>query len=251
MSVTMKPEGRPTKKTPATAANENAADQSVDAAETIVQPRARRVEAPLGMKMTRVFINIGKTFGRLVNWYANLTEVDHEDLADSYRRKAVAEFQMQHYVVAADLFTTLLTLNPDDAWVCQMLARSLGGAGDVSGAIKWLRSAVEKDAQEPESHFQLGLFLSHAEQFQEAEAQFLKVIALTPDEPKGHYRLGVVYDQMGEYDKALESLQRALQLRPQSPRINQRLGFVCEGKGDHAGALKYFKKSAELENSAL
>jgi tetratricopeptide (TPR) repeat protein len=244
----MKSEKRPTPRIPAAAANEKAAAQAEAATEPIAEPRLGRVEAPSGMKLRTVVLNVGKTFGRLVNWYASLTEVDREDMADRYRRQAIAEFEMQHYAEAADSFSALLKLNLKDAWACQMLGRSLGKAGDVSGAITWLRAAIEKAPQEPESHFQLGVFLSHTEQFQEAEAEFLKVIELVPDESKGHYRLGVVYDQMGEYDKALASLQRALQLRPQSPKINQRLGFVCEGKGDHAGALKYFKKAAELEN---
>jgi len=108
MAANMKSEKPPTPETPVEAATE-----------PVAQPRLGRIEAPSGLKLKTVVLNVGKTFGRLVNWYASLTEIDREDMADRYRRQAVTEFEMQRYPEAADLFSELLKLNSKDAWACQ------------------------------------------------------------------------------------------------------------------------------------
>jgi Flp pilus assembly protein TadD len=221
-------------------------DPAIDA-----KPNAGEVKAPLGFKAVTVFTNIGRTLGRFVDWYGQLTEVKRDDVIERHRKRGIAAFQKGRFADAAKDFAALAELRPTDPWVAYMLGRSLGKAGDVPSALTWLRRAAQLNPGDPEIHFQLGLFLSHEKQLVEAEAEFSKVAKLAPTEAKGHYRLGVVYDNIGEHDKALESLHRALELRPNSPKVNQRLGFVYEGKGDHAQALKYFKHAAEIEDSSL
>ena len=211
---------------------------------TTTERTVGELNAPLGFKAVTVFTNIGRTFGRLVSWYAQLTEVNRDDVIERHRKRGIAAFQKGRFADAAKDFAALAELRPTDAWVSYMLGLSHGKAGDVPCALKWLRRAAQQNPRDPEIHF-------HEGQLVEAEAEFSKVAELAPAEPKGHYRLGVVYDNAGEHDKALESLHRALELRPNSPKVNQRLGFVYEGKGDHAQALKYFKHAAEIEDSSL
>ena len=227
------------------------ADQPTPVLDVGTKPRLEEVKAPLSFKGKILLANIGKTFWRLVNWYAGLTEVSRDDAMERYRKRGMAEFENGRFADAAENFAVLVQLEPTDPWAYYMLGCSLSQAGDITKGIQWLSRAAERDGDDPEIHFQLGLLLSQEEQLEEAEAEFSKVAALAPAEPKGWYRLGVIYDKMCEHDKAIKSLHRALELRPQSPKVNQRLGFVYEGKGDRAQALQYFKKAAELENSAL
>ncbi len=250
-NVKSKSDKRLKSKVSAGADKKEAIDQPADVPEKATNPGVMRVEAPLDFKVKTLLVNIGKTFSNVVNWYIHLTEISREDVIERYRTRGMAKFQKGRFVDAAEDFAALVELQPTNPWASYMLGRSLGKAGDVPEAIRWLRTAAEQNPGDPEVHFQLGLLLSHDEQLDEAEAEFSKVAALAPAEPKGHYRLGVVYDKMGEHDRAIESLHRALELRPQSPKVNQRLGFVYEGKGDHGRALKHFKKAAELEDSAL
>ena len=211
----------------------------------------KEIRIPPSMKVRNVVFNIGKAFGKVVNWYAKLTEIGPADLVAHSRKKAKAALQKEHFTEAADEFARLVKLRPADAEACYMLGYCLGKAGRSSEAITWLKKASELNPEDADTHFQLGLLSCQEDQLHEAELEFSRVTEILPDEPKGHYRLGIVYDKMEEYEEAMSSLERALALNPQSSRINQRLGFVCEGKGDHAEALKYFKKAAELEDSGI
>ena len=233
------------------AEKEEVSGQPTDVSKKPAKPGAQELEAPLAFRTKTFFVNVGRAFGNVVNWYSRLTEVRRDDVIDRYRAKGMEKFEKGLFMDAAEDFAALAELHPTDSWAHYMRGRSLGKAGYVPEAIECFRTAAEQDPDDPEIHFQLGLLLSQDEQLSEAEAVFLRVTTQVPTEPKGHYRLGIVYDKMREYDKAVESLHRALELRPQSVKINQRLGFVYEGKGDHAQALEYFKKAAELEDSTI
>lgn len=99
--------------------------------------------------------------------------------------------------------------NPNNAKAKLLLAKALLTSDDTSQrAEALLRRSIELDANDWESHYQLGLLLSNKRQYKEAAAELLRATQLNAKEPMPHYHLARVYDRLGE--STLAQAQRAI-----------------------------------------
>ncbi|MFC2124068.1 FG-GAP-like repeat-containing protein [Bacteroidota bacterium] len=74
----------------------------------------------------------------------------------------------------------------------------------------------------------MGLAYLEENKLEDAEAEFLKLVALAPEEALGYANLGIVYLRMGKYDLAEEKLEMAVELDPDDPDIRLNLARVYE-----------------------
>lgn len=92
---------------------------------------------------------------------------------------------------------------PDDAMAKLVLAKAkLAADSKDPEAEALLRQSLNLDANNWESHYELGVLLENKHAYQEAEEELLRCIALDSQQPMPHYHLGRVYDRLGETDKA-------------------------------------------------
>lgn len=99
--------------------------------------------------------------------------------------------------------------NPNNAKAKLLLAKALLTSDDTSArAEALLRRSIELDANDWESHYQLGLLLSNKHQYKEAAGELLRATQLNAKEPMPHYHLARVYDRLGKPD--LAKSQRAI-----------------------------------------
>ncbi|MEZ5071614.1 MAG: FG-GAP-like repeat-containing protein [Bacteroidales bacterium] len=82
----------------------------------------------------------------------------------------------------------------------------------------------------------LGLAYLEENKLEEAEAEFQKIIDLSPDDVMGYANLGVVYLRMGSFGDAETQLRKAIKLQPEDPDVRLILAKVFEmsGQGDKA-----------------
>jgi len=98
-----------------------------------------------------------------------------------------------NYAEAARLFTSSVTLNPDDS----------------------------------EAWFNLGLAYLFSDNLMKAEEAFLKTVSLRPDQWQPYDRLGYIFETTGRYEEALENYEKALQLND-DPKIEESVDRVNE-----------------------
>ncbi len=84
-----------------------------------------------------------------------------------------------------------------------LLAKALAaGGGETAEIEKLLRQSIASNADDWESHYELGLLLVKQRQFPQAAEELARSAALNPREALPHYHLARVYDRLGEAEKA-------------------------------------------------
>jgi len=82
--------------------------------------------------------------------------------------------------------------------------------GKIQLAYVEFQKAIQKDPDNKEINYNLGLTCIQLEDYENAKKYFLKSISLAPDFPDAHNNLGVTYMQLGQWDLALASFRKAL-----------------------------------------
>jgi tetratricopeptide (TPR) repeat protein len=128
-------------------------------------------------------------------------------------------------------------------------AMSMRATGDFEGAVAGCIRALEAGvpaAVEPALWHDLGVLLRKLGRLSEAEAAFVRAIALAPEDPDAWLGLGLVQADRGEPEVAVEAHRRALTLRP-SPEAFVHLGNALRSAGDRVGAVDAFRAAIGLD----
>ncbi|MGE3775951.1 MAG: tetratricopeptide repeat protein [Pirellulaceae bacterium] len=120
-----------------------------------------------------------------------------------------------------------------------MIGELLLESGDIEGAERAFRQAVEIDPNCVEARTDLGLLLATCGKVAEAVEEFRRSTAAAPDAPSGHCFLGMALLQLGRVDEAVVSLERAVRLDPALSDAHFHLG----------NALKTLKRLDEAVQS--
>ena len=83
---------------------------------------------------------------------------------------------------------------------------------------KLLERAISIDANDPSSHFELGVVFDRTQQYPEAAREFERAAELDPADPATHYRLSRIYDRLGKHDAARMERERHAKL------VEERMG---------------------------
>jgi len=82
----------------------------------------------------------------------------------------------------------------------------------------------------------------------EAIAELLKGIELSPKNADGHNIYGVILARMGRNDEAIEELQKAVDLAPRSAECHYNLGRAFAAAGRFTDALPQFEAASQITN---
>jgi len=148
-------------------------------------------------------------------------------------------------------------------------------------AVTFLKSAIEKDPDNPDFKYYLGTFYEELEDYENAALLIKQAIEIEPDNARYFFRLGVVYDKWNKKEASMEAMRtvisldpkhanalnylgytyadlglnldeaerlikEALKYKPNDGYITDSLGWVYYKKGKFDKALKYLKKAIEL-----
>ncbi|MCB2187967.1 MAG: glycosyltransferase [Deltaproteobacteria bacterium] len=102
-------------------------------------------------------------------------------------------------------------------------SRRLTQAGDLPGAIKVLRTAVEQGFTDASLLSDLAYKLAMTGNLREAEYSFRWAAWLAPRDPRILYNLGAVQAEMGSLEAAHETISRLLALEPSLPQARELL----------------------------
>ncbi|MCJ7466879.1 MAG: tetratricopeptide repeat protein [Maribacter sp.] len=151
-------------------------------------------------------------------------------------------FQKQgHYNMALDEYKKTLQISPN-----MMLTNSgiiwvyLEYFGQMDSALFWSNRMIKYAPDNPWGYFYLGTSYVGLNDFEKAEAAFLKAGDLNPNFLMNQYRLAHDYRLQGMYDKAIEVLEAILQKNPQESSAHYDLGINYNLMGKKETARSHF-----------
>ncbi len=121
------------------------------------------------------------------------------------------------------------------------------GRGEYGKALESFKRAAEREPENPEVHFYLGLAYSRLEQYASAIMAFERVLELDPENRKVRYELGVAYFLMEDFPKALGTFKRARRDDPSNALVLLYLGTTYQRMGRHNRSIRYLRKARELD----
>jgi Flp pilus assembly protein TadD len=133
--------------------------------------------------------------------------------------------------VSAQTVSVDLLRHPISAKVRPLLLSAIEKmeAGDHEAAIAQLRETLSKYPDSaPYVHNLLGVEFVKTDRFETAIRSFEQAVALLPHDAMTHYNFGLALVCAGDYDRATQEVQRALELDPKNPRMQARLNALLE-----------------------
>ena len=132
----------------------------------------------------------------------------------------------------------------DPRWrvlLATILTVALGGA-----LVYWLprdwASAPPAPPADPHAtlvarHFQQGIAMLHAKQYEHAVTAFHQVLSYAPELPEAHVNMGFALIGLGKFEAARDFFNGATVLRPGQTNAYYGLGVALDALGDRDGAL--------------
>jgi tetratricopeptide (TPR) repeat protein len=100
-------------------------------------------------------------------------------------------------------------------------------AGDLDGAVAYVNSLIDKEPENDELHYNLGIIYGEADRDDLAVKSMQKALELNPDNASALNYIGYTWAEHGEnLDEAERLIARAIELRPEDGYIVDSLGWV-------------------------
>jgi tetratricopeptide (TPR) repeat protein len=116
-------------------------------------------------------------------------------------------------------------------------------AGDYEAAKNDFEQAVEKNANDPEAHNNLGQALVHLGRVAEAIPHLERAVTLAPDKWAYRFNLGHAVGEIGQWARAVSEYREALKIFPNDYATQYNLALALYKKGDVSAAIPEFEKA--------
>lgn len=170
-----------------------------------------------------------------------------------FRRIAVL-YNARQFDRAAAFAAEARKEHPEDPRFPQLQARALFDAGDRSGALAVMESAVKSFPKDQGPQYALADLYTDAGRFEDAERVLRQVVAASPNDPNALNYLGYHLAVRGDrLDEAIRLVRRALDADPDNAAYLDSLGWAYFRRGDLNEAEKYIGAAAAQlpENSEI
>ena len=125
------------------------------------------------------------------------------------------------------------------------------GEGKIQLAYVEFQKAMQKDPDNKDVAYNLGLTCFQLEDYENSKKYFQKAVSLAPDFPDAHNNLGVTYMQLGQWQLAADSFRKAL-ANPlyRTPELAfYSLGMALYRMGLYEKAIDSFKDSVRRDRA--
>ena len=112
------------------------------------------------------------------------------------------------------------------------------------------RNAAELDFEDPQWPYILGFLHQDSGKFRRAEAQYQRVLAISPDHALAILRLGQVHLELNQLDQAESLLESVVKEPGLGASAYAALGKIAAARQDHETAVRHYKAALELQPEA-
>src|SRR5437588_10576476 len=169
----------------------------------------------------------------------------------AYRANNIGVASLEQYKVkdAADWFNRALKIKPDLLIARINLSIALYYLPDADGAKREAEKALSQDPHRPQPHYIRELIARAQNQFDDAIAEFQKVLKIDPDDVGANINVGQIFSQQKKHVEAIAAFRRAFEAEPYNETALYNLGLLLTRTGDKAEAQRLLKKFQELKQS--
>lgn len=148
---------------------------------------------------------------------------------------------------AVEHFRRVLSTNPQEEKVYQMLSVSLVRLGRLDEAADSLETGFQYGNQDANAHFFLGLKLILCEKPEKASRYLMRAVSKGRRDSETFFALGQSLLQSGELEGAIRTLSLAARLKPEAPEIHLALGIAMHFKKDPDNAIREVRAAATID----
>ncbi|MCB1325852.1 MAG: tetratricopeptide repeat protein [Leptospiraceae bacterium] len=140
-----------------------------------------------------------------------------------------------------------LTNNPDDLPALRASADIALYREDFERAREFYVHAIELDATDADTWFNLGLAYEGLAAYEQAGNAYRQSLQLRPDDGLAHSRAGLALARQQNFQLARFHFERSRQLLPEHPDAHYNYAHIIADLGDTAGALQLFSDYIALK----
>ena len=122
---------------------------------------------------------------------------------------------------------------------------------DWQGAEEDLKRGIALNPQNPNAHETYGYLLISTARAEESIAAFHRALEMDPLSLPLNMNLGFIFSYANQYDRAIEQGRRVIELEPQFHGGYTVIGYALSGKEMYAEAQEYLRKSIALGGGAM
>ena len=152
------------------------------------------------------------------------------------------------YREARPMLERALRLGPESAQCALRLGLACTGAGDLPGAERHLRAAIQRDALMPDAWNHLGFVLRLLGRLDEARGCYERAVAFKPDYIEAHDRLGALLCEQHGHAAGLPHFRRVVELQPDYVPGWSNLGAALVMDGQLTPARDAFDRALSLDS---
>ena len=182
---------------------------------------------------------------------AMIEQAAFEKRETAYRANNVGVAMLEQYRAkdAVESFTRALEIKSDLLIARINLSIALYYLPDADGAKREAEKALIQDSNKPEPHYILGLLARAQNRFEEANAEFQKVLQTDPDDVGSNINVGQIFAQQKNYAKAIAAFRRATAAEPYNETALYNLGILLTRTGNKAEGQRLLQKFQEFKQS--
>jgi protein O-GlcNAc transferase len=150
---------------------------------------------------------------------------------------------------AESLYRQILETDSNHADALHLLGVLAHQTGRQELAIEMIGRAIEKNAQMPAYHNNLGNACLAVGKWREAEASYRRALERKRDYPDAYYNLGSALRAQGKLEEAASAYRNALALRPNHAETYLNLGNVLQAQGRLEEAAEAAQRAISLKPS--
>ena len=144
---------------------------------------------------------------------------------------------------ALQTLSAALVGNPDDWALLRQLTAIRKAAGNLDGAARMARRAVELLPSDAEGWAELGLILARQREFADAVAAFRRAVELNPQDVMARESMAQSLAALGQREEAVSEFRRVLDMKPQLGLVWLHQGQLLEQMGRKTEAETCFEKA--------
>ncbi len=176
----------------------------------------------------------------------NELTADSNDAQELFN-KGLKELWQENWSAALTYFQKAKEKNPQDADVWFYLGVTYSSLNRHQDAVEAFKQTIRIKPDYADAHYNLGVVYGDLGRWQDEIEAYKQAIKVKPDYAGAHYNLGAAYSNLGRYQDAIDSCKQAIRIKPDFAEAHYNLGVVYSELSRYQDAVEAYKQAIRLK----